>query len=245
MSLGLLAALLVIVLASTVSGLTGFGLAVVGVPLLLVIYDPATVVVIVASMSLFVNAVIVQDSWREVDLRSVLMLLPPAAVGVFLGTEVLTRANPEYIRLSVGVIVVFSAVLLLREVSLPGVEGFWGTILAGTTSGTLSTSTGIGGPPIVLLFAARNLPKIRFRASNAAYFFFLSVVALATLVIRGIAQPSHFWIVAALIPASFVGKMLGTVLVKRLSNEGFRKITLGIVLLTGSLGIMTATLALL
>ena len=163
----------------------------------------------------------------------------------FLGTEVLTRANPEYIRLSVGVIVVFSAVLLLREVSLPGVEGFWGTILAGTTSGTLSTSTGIGGPPIVLLFAARNLPKIRFRASNAAYFFFLSVVALATLVIRGIAQPSHFWIVAALIPASFIGKMLGTLLVKRLSNEGFRKTTLGIVLLTGSLGIMTATLALL
>ncbi len=245
MSIGLLAALFIIVVASAVSGLTGFGLAVVGVPLLLVIYDPATVVVIVASMSLFVNAVIAQDSWREVELRSVLTLLPPAAVGVFLGTEVLARANPEYIRLSVGVIVVFSAGLLLREVSLPGAGGLWGTVLAGVTSGALSTSTGIGGPPIVLLFAARNLPKIRFRASNAAYFFFLSLVALATLLGRGIAQPSQFWVVAALIPASYLGKMLGTALVKRLSNDGFRKITLGVVLLTGVLGVMTALLALL
>ena len=245
MSAGLFAAFLIVVAASAVSGLTGFGLAVVGVPLLLIVYDPATVVVLIASVSLFINVVIVQDSWREVELRAVLMLLPWAALGVFLGTEVLTRVNAEYIRLSVGLIVVLSAVLLLREASLPGAGGIWGTVLAGTTSGALSTSTGIGGPPIVLLFAARNLPKIRFRASNAAYFFFLSIVALATLLARGIAQPSHFWAVAALIPASFIGKMLGTALVKRLSNDGFRKITLGVVMLTGTLGIMTATLTLL
>lgn len=41
-------------------------MAVVGVPMLLVVYDPATVVLIVASVSLFINAVILQDSWREV-----------------------------------------------------------------------------------------------------------------------------------------------------------------------------------
>lgn len=79
--------------------------------------------------------------------------------------------------------------------------------------------------------------------SNAAYFFFLSIVALAMLLARGIAQPSHFWMAAALIPASFLGKMLGTALVNRLSNNGFRKITLGVVMLTGALGVMTATLA--
>ena len=236
---------MIVVAASAVSGLIGFGLAVVGVPLLLVVYDPAAVVVLIASLSLFTNAVIVQDSWREVELRAVLMLLPWAALGVFLGTEVLTRVNPDYIRLSVGLIVILSAVLLLREVTLPGAEGFWGTILAGTASGALSTSTGIGGPPIALLFAARNLPKIRFRASNAAYFFFLGIVALTTLLVRDIAQTSHFWIAATLVPASFLGKMLGTALVKRLSNNGFRKITLGVVMLTGALGVMTATLALL
>lgn len=244
MSFGLFAAFLIMVASAAMSGLTGFGLAVVGVPLLLTIYEPASVVVIVASMSLFVNGVIVLDSWRKVESRTVLALLPPAAVGVFLGAEVLARANPEYIRLFVGLLVVLSAGLLLRRVSVPGVEGLWGTTLAGAASGALSTSTGIGGPPIVLLFAARNLPKNSFRANNAAYFFFLSFVALFALFFRGIAQPSHFYISAALIPAAFLGKVLGTALVKRLTNEGFRKITLVIVLLTGSLGVMTATLAL-
>ncbi len=245
MSAGLLAAFLVIILAAAVSGLIGFGLAVVGVPLLLIFFEPAEVVVLIALISLFTNAVIVQDSWREVEVRSVLSLMPWAVIGLVLGTEILRSANPDYIRLGVGVIVVLSAVLLLRDVALRSIEGRWGTVLAGASSGALATSTGIAGPPIVLLFAARGLPKASFRASNAAYFLVLSVAIIVTLFARGIVETPELWIAAALVPAAFIGKTLGTALVKRLSNEAFRRITLTVVLLTGVLGMLTAVRALL
>lgn len=244
-SVGLLAAFAVMVLAAAVSGLIGFGLALVGVPLLLLLFEPSTVVVLVAFTSVFTNAVIVQDSWREVETQPVLSLMPWAILGLIFGTEILRSVNPDYIRIGVGLIVVLSAILLLRDVTWRSIEGRRGTVLAGATSGALSTSTGIAGPPIVLLFAARRLPKASFRASNAAYFLLLSVAIIITLFARGIVEVPQLWIATALVPAAFIGKTIGTVLVKRLSNETFRKITLTVVLLTGLLGVLTAVRALL
>ena len=244
-SAGILAAFVVVVLAAAVSGLIGFGLAVVGVPLLLLFFEPATVVVLIAFISLFTNAVIVQDSWREVEVRTVLSLLPWAVLGLVFGTEILRVVNPDYLRLSVGVIVILSAVLLVWNAAPRAAKGPWGTILAGLTSGALSTSTGIASPPVVLLFAARGLSKNSFRASNAAYFLPLSLAIIVVLFIRGIVEVEHLWISAALVPAAFIGKVIGTSAVKRLSNEAFRKITLAVVCLTGILGVLTAVRALL
>jgi uncharacterized membrane protein YfcA len=244
-SAGFIAAFLVILGAAAVSGLTGFGLAVVAVPPLMLVFEPVAVVVLLSFVSLFTNVVIVQDSWREIELRSVAALLPWAAAGLVLGTEVLRVASAESIRLAVGLVVILSAGLLLRRVELPGAKSRWGTAVAGASSGVLSTSTGIAGPPVVLLFAARGFPRDRFRASNAAYFLALGVAVILALMARGMVEASHLWIAAALIPAALVGKMLGTALVKRLSNEAFRGITLGVVLLTGALGALTATWALL
>ena len=245
MSVALLVALFSALLAGTVSGLTGFGLALISVPLLLFVYDPKTVVVITAVLSVIINLAVVWDSWRDADRRVVVALLPPALVGVIAGTEVLRAVDPDYIRLGVGIVVVFSALLLLRDVRLPGAETRWGTVVAGSASGALSTSTGLAGPPIVLLFASRNLPKRAFRGSSALYFLLMSLVGLVVLYFRGIFDADQIPLALALIPAAFLGKALGTALLKKVSERGFRKISLGIVILTGSLGVATALWALL
>jgi uncharacterized membrane protein YfcA len=244
-SAGLIASFVVVILAAAVSGLIGFGLALVAVPLLLIFFEPAEVVVLLSFISLFTNIVIVQDSWRQVETRSILSLMPWAIIGLILGTEILRSVNPDYIRLGVGVVVVLSAMLLLRDVTIKGIEGRLGTVFAGATSGALATSTGIAGPPIVLLFAARRLPKASFRVSNAAYFLVLGVAIIITLFARSIVEVSEVWTAAILVPAAFIGKTLGTVLVKYLSDDAFRKITLLVVLLTGVLGVLTAVRALL
>ena len=232
-------------LAGAVSGLTGFGLALISVPLLLFVYEPRTVIVITAVLSVIINLAVVWDSWRDADQRIVVALLPSALVGVIVGTEVLRTVDPDYIRLGVGIVVVFSAVLLLRDVRLPGAGTRWGTVVAGSTSGALSTSTGLAGPPIVLLLASRGFPKRAFRGSSALYFLAMSLVGLAVLYIRGIFDADHVPLALALIPAAFLGKAIGTAMLKRISEGAFRVVTLGIVILTGTLGVVTAAWALL
>ena len=232
-------------LAGGVSGLTGFGLALIAVPLLLLVYEPTTVVVLLYPLSLFINLAIVRDSWHDADWRLVLALLPPAAIGAFFGAEVLYYADPLYIRLGVGVVVVFSALLLLREVRIPGAGGWIGTVASGSASGVLSTSTGLSGPPVVLLFAARGIQKNAFRGSSALYFLAMSFVGLAALANRGLLDVSEIPLALALVPAAFLGKVLGTALLKQISDKTFRVVTLGVVILTGALGAVTAAWALL
>ena len=241
----LFVAILSALLAGILSGLTGFGLALISTPLLLFVYEPKTVVVLTAALSVFINFTIVLDSWRDAERRLAAGLLVPACVGAIVGVEILKSVDPDYIRLAVGVVVVFSALLLLRDIRLPGARSMWGIVVAGSTSGALSTATGLAGPPIVLLLASRDLPKHDFRGTNALYFLVLSLIGLVVLYLRGILVGDDVPLVLTLIPAAFLGKVAGTALLKRVSERAFRTISLGIVILTGSLGVATALWALL
>jgi uncharacterized membrane protein YfcA len=142
LSTSLAVALLAALLAGCVSGLTGFGFALISSPLLLFVYDPTTVVMLAAVLSVAINVAVVWDSWRDARKRLVLALLPPAVVGVM----VLRVVDPVHVRLGVGVVVVRSTVLLLREIRLPGAGAWWGPVVAGTMSGALSTSPGSPAP---------------------------------------------------------------------------------------------------
>ena len=142
-------------------------------------------------------------------------------------------------------IVIFSALLLVRDVRLPGADTRWGTLVAGSASGVLSTSTGLAGPPIVLLLASRGLPKHEFRGTSALYFLPISIAGLAVLAFRGLVDSSEVPLGLLLVPAAIVGKAVGTALLKHVSEKAFRAVTLGLVILTGTLGVATAAWALL
>ena len=244
LSAALLVALFSALLAGIVTGMTGFGLALISTPLLLFVYEPRTVIVLTAVFSIFISGAVVLDSWRDAYGRLALALLLPALAGIVVGAEILKTVDPVYIRLAIGVVVVFSALLLLRDVRLPGAGSRWGPLVAGSTSGALSTSTGLAGPPIVLLLAARDLPKRAFRGTSALYFLAMSLVGIVVLSLRGLVEGGDLQLAAVLIPAAIVGKAIGTAALKKISEVAFRKISLGIVIFTGSLGVATAAWAL-
>jgi uncharacterized membrane protein YfcA len=238
-------ALLAALFAGVVTGTTGFGLALISTPILLFVYEPATVIFLTAVFSVVISAAVVWDSWREAHRTLALALLPPACVGLVAGAEVLRVVDPTYIRLAVGAVVVLSALLLLRDVRLPGADTRWGPVVAGSASGALATSTGLAGPPIVLLLASRGLPKHQFRGTSAFYFLLMSAVTLIILPARGLVAAGDLQLAAALVPAAIVGKAIGTAFLNRISEGAFRTLSLGLVILTGTLGVATAAWALL
>lgn len=231
--------------AGVAGGFAGFGISVVLVPLLLLVYEPATVVALNGVLSAAIAAAVVRDSWREADRRVVLALLALALPGLAAGAEALRVLDPAYLRLAVGVMVVVSAVLLLRnDVRLPGAGTQWGPPVVGLASGALASSTGLSGPPAALLLTSRGLPKGAFRASIALYFLGLDLALLAVLALWGHLEPGLAPLALFLVLATLVGKALGTALFRRVSQKTFRVAVLGTVVLTGALGIATALRAL-
>lgn len=240
MTVEIAVALAAAVLAGAISGLSGFGDALVSVPLLLLIFEPSTVVVILSLFGIPINVLVILDSWREIEVWTVLTLLPWSALGLLAGVEFLLVAAPTYIELAAGMLVVVFAVALLRRVRLYGAEGRWGSAVAGVSAGAMASSTGLGGPPIVMLFAARNFGRDAFRASMAAYLLALGTTTLCLLFARGVVEVRHLWIAALLIPAPSVGKAIGTSVARCLPDKVFRKITLGLILLTGLIVVTTS-----
>jgi uncharacterized membrane protein YfcA len=245
LSWALLVALVAALFAGVVTGTTGFGLALISAPILLFVYEPKTVIFLTTVFSVVISAAVVWDSWREAHHTLALTLLAPACVGLVAGAEVLRLVDPTYIRLSVGAVVVLSALLLLRDVRLPGADTRWGPVVAGSASGALATSTGLAGPPIVLLLTSRGLPKHQFRGTSAFYFLLMSAVTLIILPARGLVAAGDLPLAAALVPAAMVGKAIGTAFLGRISEGAFRTLSLGLVILTGTLGVATAAWALL
>ncbi len=245
LSVPLLLAALAAFSAAFLSGFTGFGHAVVVVPLLLLVYEPRTVVALAGVLSLSVAAAVVRDSWRDTDRRVSLALLAPALPGLWVGSEVLRVVEPAYVQLGMGVLVVVAAFLLVGNVRLPGAKTWWGPATAGFASGALASSTGLSGPPAALLLASRGLPKEAFRATISLYFVGLDLALLAVLAGRGLVDAGGLAPLALfLVAATFIGKALGTSLLKRVSQRTFRWVVLGTVILAGVLGVATALRAL-
>ncbi|HEX5164302.1 MAG TPA: hypothetical protein VFV93_02810, partial [Thermomicrobiales bacterium] len=78
----------------------------------------------------------------------------------------------------------------------------------------------------------------------AAYFVAINLIGITILLAGGTVGQTELAISAALTPAALVGTLIGNRLVRRFTAAQFRRLTLGLLLLTGLMGVATAVAAL-
>lgn len=226
----LLAVFAIVAFGATVNTMTGFGFALVGVPLLGVVVGPRDAVVLLAILTLPMN---VGLAWRHRDqivVATARRQVLAAFVGMPLGLVILL-AVPSQALLGVIAVAVLGAVFALgRGVELdphgPGVDHG-----SGFVSGALATSVGVNGPPLVAVYHGRGFPPSVFRATASAVFFVTGIVAAIMLVAAG-AMSSEGWI--ALVPGFLalpVGWFVGDRLHDRVEPERFRHVVLVLLVL--------------
>ncbi|MFI7633418.1 TSUP family transporter [Nonomuraea sp. NPDC049400] len=159
---------LAVFVGAIVQGGVGFGLGLVAAPVLTMLGPdlmPGAMQVVNMTLPLFTLAA----EWRTVDWRglgfAVLGRLPGGVVGAVVVVYVSVYARGVF----VAVMVLIAVALTARALSVPR-NGL--TIAsAGFVSGITGTATGIGGPPMGLVYQHAKGPQIR---ATLAMFFFLS-----------------------------------------------------------------------
>ncbi|MBI2910052.1 MAG: sulfite exporter TauE/SafE family protein [Chloroflexi bacterium] len=106
--------LLVFFLAGMMQGLTGFGFALVAVPILVVFLPPQTVVPIVLVHSALINIFIFSRVRQWVDLRRIIPLMIAGVIGTPIGTYLLIILDVKPLRILIGVVIALSALALLK-----------------------------------------------------------------------------------------------------------------------------------
>ncbi|HRA46596.1 MAG TPA: sulfite exporter TauE/SafE family protein [Thermomicrobiales bacterium] len=240
----LLAAIAAVTVGGIISGLTGFGFGLVSVPVLLLLFPPASVVVLAKGLGLSSGVPILIADRKLVRVRLILTMIVPAIAGLFLGVAILRRADPAAIKLIAGAAVVFFSVLISRGWVLPGIRSKLAPLFFGFASGALGTSTGMPGPPAVMYLTHRNLTPKVFRASIVCYFFVVDIIGVTLVALTGKVGLRELWVGLVLLPFALAGRHIGQHAIGLVDQEAFRLITLRLLIATGIAAMATAILSL-
>ncbi|WP_432923890.1 sulfite exporter TauE/SafE family protein [Microbispora sp. CA-135349] len=187
-------------IGAIVQGGVGFGLGLVAAPLITLL-DPAVMPGAVQVVNMTMPLLTLAGEWRRAEWRgagfALLGRLPGSAIGALVVVYVSTAA----LGVLVGVMVLVAVVLTARAVSVPR-NGATLTA-AGFLSGITGTATGIGGPPIALVYQSARGPQIR--ATLAMFFCVSAAQSLVILAVLGRLPGRALAAGAALVPFVLLG----------------------------------------
>lgn len=229
----------IILVAACAQMVSGFGFALMAVPLMGLAIDLKTAVVISTICGTASNTFQAVTGSRHRDGHAVKVLVVSSFIGMPFGVLLLDRVNVEVLQVVIGCVVL---VALPAVVMRPAGKAVGGTKLevgAGFLSGVLATSTSTNGPPLVLLLRSRGLSPDRFRATINSVF---SIVAVTTVVVFAVTGRFTVDVVTGSLvglPGLVIGMTLGSRLRGLLSIDVFWRIVLGLLVVTATSSIVS------
>jgi uncharacterized membrane protein YfcA len=225
-----LGAFAIAALAAFAQSVSGFGSALVAVPLLSVLAGPRAAVVTITALSIAMTALATARERRHVQWRVAGTLAATGLIGMPVGLLLLTSLGPRPLTLLIAALVLVVTVMLASGWSAQ--PGPWARRSAGVLSGAMLTSTGMNGPPLVITLHALRLRADAFRATLQAVFCVQDVAAVAGFVAVGQLNRTVLVAVAAGLPGLPMGWLLGDRVFTRIDQHVFRRVVLGMLVVS-------------
>ena len=207
-------------LSGTARGFSGFGSALIFMPLASSIAAPRLVAALLLIIDFVAAAPLLPNAWRHADRRATAVIV----LGVPLGTYFLSRLDPVTTRWIISGFVLALLVLLLSGWRYRGQDhpalsvGIGG--LAGFCSGLAQT----GGPPIVGYWLGRPIAPATARANILLFFGASDFFSLVSYAFTGLVTSDAIRFSLLVGPVYAVGVWFGTTLFGRASERLFRTI---------------------
>jgi len=220
-------------LASAITGLTGFGFALVLVPALTLILAPREVVPIIYMLGTISTILVVIETHKSIELSRIWPLIVSGVICAPLGTYLLVILDAGLLKIAIGGLCVLTALALLANLHLSIRNERVAGVPVGLASGLLGGSTGLAGPPVILFFSNQGKNKQTFRANLTIYYTILGFFMLASQFFGGLITRDILMYCAWLVPALLLGTLLGMRMARKVSESHFRRLALIVVLLSG------------
>lgn len=220
--------------ASFVRGLTGFGMAILLVPVLALALPPVAAVVLGNGLSLLIGLTELPRLVRESE-RSAWTISALVVLATPLGLAALVATGADMARLVIALIAcsAFAAILLLRRSG--AVPGRLVTGIVGIVSGLMTGYAGMPGPPVVPYYAGRALPRVTIKASMLLIFTIAAAAGLVAAGWMGLLRADLALFALLLLPVILVGNRLGLMVSGQISDPVWRT-AVGVVLGAAALG---------
>ncbi len=239
-ALTLTVAFCVLLLASVLQTTVGFGLALISLPLLAMVFDARTAVVGCGLCGLLNPTLTTIRNRQHVQWRVVTGVLAGVVLGAPIGLFVFTRLSAQALTVAVALAAIGFTILIWSGLRMRA--GTASVLGVGVVVGALSTSVGTNGPPLVGTFQAMGMDPDSFRATLAAVFLGTGVLSVTGFTVAGQVTGSALALAAVGIPAIALGWPLGNWTFSRIQADRFRHMVLGLLLVTSAAPLVSLVL---
>ncbi|UGY91026.1 sulfite exporter TauE/SafE family protein [Streptomyces gobiensis] len=224
---------LVVAVAAFVQGTSGLGFALIVAPVAGLL-DPTLVPVFVLATMVPLNLYVVVRERGALDLRGAGWISAARLAATPAGLMLLWAIPQQQLGPVVGVATVLAAAVSLAAPTFtPGRAAYLG---AGVVTGLTETATGVGGPPLALVYQHRPPPELR--STVAMCFLVGEVASLALLFGTGQGQTGELWPVLLVLPALALGAGLSRLVHHRIDAARMRFLVLAFALISGTVLIL-------
>jgi uncharacterized protein len=215
---------LVAFISATARGFSGFGSALIFMPLASSMASPRLVAVLLLIIDFVAAAPLLPGAWEKADRKATAILAIGALIGVPIGTYLLSRLDPLTTRWIISGFVFALLLLLLSGWRYRGKDHVALSIGIGGLAGFCSGLAQTGGPPIVGYWLGRPIASVLARANIVLYFGAADLFSLVSYAASGLITLDALRFALVVGPVYALGIKFGTSLFGRASETLFRAI---------------------
>ena len=207
-----------------VQSVSGFGLALVSMPLLAMVIDLQVATPLVALISLVAEIIILTHYREALDLRAVARFALASVVGVPFGVLLLAQVDQAIVLPLLGIVVLGYAIYALLGPRLPELRSVHWAHGLGFIAGVLGGAYNMPGPAVVIYANCKGWSPAQFKSNLQGFFTLNSVLILGAHAISGHITPEVQRDFLFTLPAIVLGALLGFALDRRLNPVVFKRV---------------------
>lgn len=180
--------------AGLVRGFTGFGTALIVVPVAGIYLPPPQILMVMGVSGLLANLLLVPSAWGQADRGEVGVLAIAAIVGVPLGAALLGVWDALAIRWVVAGVCFATLIAVISGWQWRGRLGTSGLTAVGFGAGCLGGLTALSGPLVLMFYLANARRAEAVRANMILFLGALDFLLIAAVLGRGEGEWSTVWL---------------------------------------------------
>ena len=225
------ASIAVSIIAGATRGFSGFGSALIYVPLISAIYDPRTAAVTFLLIDAATGIAVLPTVRRQANWREVFPLAAAAVFAGQFGALILQYTDPVALRWGMVVVVLTVLGVLMSGWHYHGKPLLIVTLGVGLIAGLLGGAVQIVGPPIILYWLGSASAAAVVRANFSAFFALFAWSLFVTYLTRGLLVAPVIALACILGPVQILSLSTGTRLFHLASAKTYRRVAYGIILI--------------
>lgn len=210
--------------SGTARGFSGFGSALIFMPLASSMAAPQLVAAVLLIIDFVAAVPLIPNAWKQADRKATSVMVLGALVGVPVGTWFLTRLDPVTTRWIISGFVFTLLLLLLSGWRYRGRDLAAISVGIGSLSGFCSGLAQTGGPPIVGYWLGRPIAPAIARANIMLFFAASDFFSVVSYALTGLITSDAIRFSLLVGPVYAIGVLLGAQLFGRASEALFRSI---------------------